>query len=323
MSELSVVIPTYRRSALLTRCLDSLSTQDLPAESFEVIVVDDGSPPDTERVLRRAERSMSNLRRFRNERNAGPAAARNLAISQARGGLILFMDDDVVATPTLLSTHLRLQRGAADPLLGILGLVEWDPQLTVSPFMRWLDRSGLQFAYETWIEEGPIRPPFSAFYACNISVDRRLLLAAGGFDERFPYPAYEDMELAWRLTLAGFHLVHTPAALAYHARAIDLRQFCARMGKVAESAVLLAGIQPDFPHDSGGPEHWGVSPWTRAALFMTAPIARLTDNRARLERYYRAEIAAAYASGRARGERALGRRLSGEAGRLPPPPEGT
>lgn len=311
MSRLSVIIPTYRRPEFLRRCLDSLAVQDAPPEDYEIVVVDDGSPDPTSAALREVAERLPSLRWYRLEKNSGPAAARNLAIAEARGPLLLLMDDDVVATKNLISTHLRLHDEAGDPTLGILGLVEWAPHLTVTPFMRWVDRSGLQFAYDTWIREGPIVPPFSAFYACNLSLPRKLIVDAGGFDERFPYPAYEDMELAWRLTKRGFAMVHRREALAYHARAIDLPTFRARMVRVAESAVLLRALQPEFPLDEGGPQVWSRAGAGGFSARLLAGLARLTNNATLLDRHFRAEIAAAYLEGTARGRALLPQRLEG------------
>jgi len=314
VSRLSVIIPTYRRPEFLRRCLESLAAQDASSDDFEIVVVDDGSPESTVAALREMAERLPMLRWFRLEKNSGPAAARNLAIAEARGPLLLLMDDDVVATKSLVSTHLRLQDETADPMLGILGLVEWAPDLTVTPFMRWVDRSGLQFAYGTWIREGPIMPAFSAFYACNLSLSRAIIVEAEGFDERFPYPAYEDMELAWRLTQRGFILRHRREALAYHARAIDLPAFRARMARVAESAVLLRAIQPDFPLDEGGPPAWSRAGAGRLVSRLIAQLARVTKNPGVLDRHFRAEIAAAYAEGTERGRSRLSERLAAAPG---------
>jgi glycosyltransferase involved in cell wall biosynthesis len=319
-TEVSVIVPTFRRPALLRLCLESLARQDVSASAFEVLVVDDGSGDSTGGVLGEAELRMPNVRAFRKPRNDGPAAARNLGLSRARSPLVLLLDDDIVATPTLISTHLRLQREAADPQLGILGLVKWHPELTVTPFMRWVDRSGLQFAYETWIREGPIAPAYGAFYACNLSTSRAMLEEAGGFDERFPYPAYEDMELAWRMTERGFRLHHAPEALAYHARPIDLPTFRNRVAKVGESAVLLRAVQPGFPLDESIPEAWSQHRVRLWWLRLTGPLARVAGRYPRLERTYRAEISAAYLDGRRRGLRAVAERVAGER-RKPSGPE--
>jgi hypothetical protein len=140
---------------------------------------------------------------------------------------------------------------SGDPLLGVVGLVEWHPELRVNRFMRWLDRGELQFAYRSWMREGPIDPPWKAFYTCNLSMHRELFLDVGGFDDRFPYAAFEDSELAIRLHSSGFRLEYRPAALAWNTRPISLEQFCARMEQVGESRVILQHLQPEeFPPES-------------------------------------------------------------------------
>lgn len=285
---LSVVVPTYRRAALLDRCLTSLALSDL--EDFEVVVVDDGSGDATTQVLRSHADRLA-LQPLVQQQNSGPAAARNRGIQQAGAELVLFIDDDVVVTPTLLSTHVRLHESAADPHLCVLGRVDWHPDLRVTPFMRWLDGSGLQFGYDTWLREGPVDPPYAAFYTANLSVRRDLLLASGGFDERFPFPAYEDMELAFRLTQQGLRMDYRPAALAFHARSIDLATFRRRMAAVATSAQLLRTAAPTFPlddsdlvrHDRRRRERWRVA--------VRATVLRRASDRSE---HYWSQVAHAY-----------------------------
>lgn len=298
MPLISVVVPTFRRPDLLTRCLSALAGQTVPPDQLEVIVVDDGSADDTTQVLAEASRTMPNLVALRQPTNRGPAAARNRGVSAATAALVLFFDDDVVAEPTSVATHLELHAAAPDPSTGILGRVDWHPDLRVTPFMHWLDASGLQFGFDTWIRPGPVEPPYAAFYTANLSLPKALLDRVGGFDERFPHAAYEDMELAWRLTDAGFRMRYHPEARVFHARAIDLETFRARMRKVGESAELLRALQPDFPVDDAEirgqrtrrREQW----WLRAV----APAARALRRDDLLARHYRAEVAAAYEAGR-------------------------
>jgi len=299
MIELSVVVPTYRRPALLERCLTSLWVQTLDADRYEVIAVDDGSGDETADVLREAART-SNVRPIIQPENRGPAAARNRGVAEARGALICFIDDDVVAAPDLLAQHLRFHAQAGDERLGVLGRIHWEPHLRVTSFMRWLDRSGLQFGYDTWLREGAVDPPYAAFYTANLSMSRQLLLDAGGFDERFPYPAYEDMELAYRLAERGFRLDYRPAAVGFHARAIDLRTFCQRMTHVAEAAALLRAVQPDFPIDEEPVQCGAVRRRDRLALGLQSVVARPLGRDRVLDRHYRAKIAAAYQAGQAR-----------------------
>ncbi len=309
--EISVVVPTYRRPDLLERCLGSLAAQDLPADRHEVIVVDDGSADRTTDVLGTWSRGLPQLRALTQSENRGPAAARNRAWREARAPVVLFLDDDIVVPPALVRTHVELHRSADDPHLGILGRVDWAPELAVTRFMHWLDRSGLQFAYDTWLRPGPVDPPYAAFYTANLSMRRSLLEASGGFDERFPFPAYEDIELAWRLARHGFRMEYRPEAQAYHSRPIDLPTFRRRMAMVAESAELIAAVQPDFPVDHGFAERGGTGArrlWLLRARF---PLAVLTGDDDTVARRYAAEIAAAYRSGRERGQARVAERVGG------------
>jgi GT2 family glycosyltransferase len=297
---ISVVVPTFRRPDLLRSCLEALAHQTLPADQLEVVVVDDGSLDDTGRVLAAMGARMPNLVALTQEQNRGPAAARNRGAHASSAPLVLFFDDDVVAEPGSVETHVRLHAQLGDAQTGILGRVDWHPDLRVTPFMHWLDASGLQFGFDTWIRPGPVEPPYAAFYTANLSLPRALLESVGGFDERFPYAAYEDMELAWRLSHAGFRLVYHPEARVFHARSIDLPVFRSRMSKVGESAELLRAVQPDFPIDDAEIRQRLVRRRELWWLRLVAPVARLVGRQDLLARRYQAEISAAYQSGRAR-----------------------
>ena len=290
MTRLSVVLPTYRRPELLERCLTALAASDL--DSYEVLAVDDGSGDRTPEVLRSYESRLP-LQAVVQPHNGGPASARNAALQRAQAELVLFLDDDVVAPPGLLRQHVEQHAAAQDPQLAVLGRVEWHPSLEVTPFMRWLDRSGLQFAYDTWLRAGPVDPPYAAFYTANLSMHRETVLAAGGFDERFPFPAYEDMELAYRLTERGLRMEHAPELLAWHARAIDLATFRRRMAMVARSAAMLRVASPDFPLDDAGLLDRDVRRRERWRLAARAALLRRDDDRAA---HYWAQIGHAYAA---------------------------
>ena len=288
---LSVVVPTYQRAALLDRCLAALEASDLDRpDDVEVLVVDDGSTDSTPEVLR-AHAGRLALTALVQPQNAGPAAARNRGGAAASAPLVLFVDDDVVVTPGLLRKHLALHAVAQDPRLCVLGRVDWHPDLEVTPFMRWLDRSGLQFAYETWLAEGPVDPPYAAFYTANLSVPRALLEEVGGFDERFPFPAYEDMELAFRLAHRGLRMEYRPEALAYHARPIDLATFRRRTAMTARSAALLRTAAPAFPLDDAALVGRDRRRRERIALAVRAAVTRREEHRSE---HYWAQLGHAY-----------------------------
>src|SRR6185369_12818569 len=97
---ISVVIPTFNRLPRLQRVLSALAEQTVSASEFEVVVVSDGSTDGTDDYLAKGDTPVP-VRHARQD-NAGPAAARNHGVRLARGRLILFVDDDVVASPALV-----------------------------------------------------------------------------------------------------------------------------------------------------------------------------------------------------------------------------
>src|SRR5262245_45588632 len=111
---LSVIIPTYNRSRLLRACLESLSRQTEPPQSFVVIVVVDGSTDDTGTML--AELATPYQLSVSVQANQGPGAARNTGVMAAVGEYCLFLDDDIVADPNLIRAHLRAQRARLDTI---------------------------------------------------------------------------------------------------------------------------------------------------------------------------------------------------------------
>lgn len=285
---LSVVLPTYRRPDLLRRCLAALAGQSADAASFEVVVVDDASGAATTDVLRAAAPSMPNLRWMSQPTNAGQGAARNRALRAAAAPLVLFVDDDIVAAPDLVETHLRLHRDAPTTH-AVVGHVDWLPSLPRTPFMRWLDSTDLQFAYQTWLRAGPVAQPSRAFYTSNLSVRREFVLSVGGFDERLRM--YDDIELGIRLEGAGLTLDYRPEALAWHARPITRRDFVRKMTLAARGAVLLDELHPDAGYDPTGMLAARRSTVTRSMLRAVAPIAPRMLGKDLRSAWYWAEVA--------------------------------
>jgi hypothetical protein len=190
-----------------------------------------------------------------------------------------------------------------DATLGVVGLVKWHPNLQVTAFMRWLDSTSHQFAYGTWMREGPIRRPWEAFYTCNLSLNHRIFDTEGGFNETFPYAACEDTELGYRLSRRGFHLDYRPSALAWNTRPITLRDFSKRMELAGQSAVILRELQPHLPSVQSDWENE-----TAAAGFVKKVLAALRrrnlGERMRSWRYHFV-VGRAYRSGMRRRQRRI------------------
>lgn len=102
---LSIIIPYYNADEWIGRMLDSLLDQDIPTNSYEIIVIDDGSTDCTGSLRYYTER-YSNIVLFRQE-NAGPSVARNRGIDLAKGKWLYFCDSDDFVQPQLFGYLLR------------------------------------------------------------------------------------------------------------------------------------------------------------------------------------------------------------------------
>ena len=116
---ISVVICTHNRAGYLSRALDGLARQSLPADRFEVIVVDNASHDETPAVVR--ERRYGELApRYLHESRLGLSHARTRGWREAAAPFVAFLDDDAVPEPDwLLNAVDELQK--QDPGLGLLG----------------------------------------------------------------------------------------------------------------------------------------------------------------------------------------------------------
>ncbi|MFH0802989.1 MAG: glycosyltransferase [bacterium] len=193
---ISIVICTHNRAPLLKGTLLSFTAQDVSKDDFEIVVVDDGSTDGTAAVVQEISSPVS-IRYFRQE-HGGRSAARNRGIREARGDIVLFVDDDTLAPPVFLSEHLRFHK--CHPRSVVRG-----PIVNITEYR----------IPETYVLG--LRDFSSAFFCtCNASVERRHLEAIGGFDENFKEYGFEDNEIGWRLRQAGLKMKFNKRAIIYH-----------------------------------------------------------------------------------------------------------
>jgi glycosyltransferase involved in cell wall biosynthesis len=238
--EISVVIPTHNRLDVLSRVVRALETQR-EAPTYELIVVDDGSSDGTVGWLEKA--SFPFPVHTASQVNRGPAAARNRGIDLATGRLVAFLGDDTIPEAGWMAAHARAHRQRRGPY-AVVGYTGWHPRIRPSPFLRWINEQGLQFGYGL-IKDGE-NLPFNFFYCSNVSLPRELLQAER-FDERFPYAAWEDIELGYRLTRRQrMRLAYCPEAITAHDHMTTLRGFMSRQERAGYSAVLFASLHPEL-----------------------------------------------------------------------------
>lgn len=240
---IGIVIPTYNRAEALITCLRHLEQQTMT--DFEVVLVDDGSTDTTPQCIEQFQQQTSLQLRYVRQPNSGPARARNRGISMLNAPICLLLGDDIFASSDFVATHLLLHQQRPEHYIAGLGLTKWsETAQNVTKFMRWLDTSGVQFAYGDLLNG--ILPDWRHFYTSNLSIKTELLRRFP-FNATFPYAAMEDMELGYRIQAQhGLEVMFIPKAVAYHLHPTSFRGACKRMLKVGASSQLMYELWPEL-----------------------------------------------------------------------------
>ena len=221
----SVVIPAYQGQAELERTLAALGRQTYPSDLLEVLVVDDGSdPPIT------LPGFPGRIRLLRQPRDGfGLARARNLGAREAAGGILCFLDCDMIPGRRWAEAHARWHHLADDIVtVGTRSHVEVegvgpdavqdadDPaalfegqDLSMPP---WID-AHLRRTDDLLRDEGDL---FRVTSGGNLGVSKPFYESIGGYDETFTQWGGEDIDFGYRAYTAGAVIVPERAAHAYH-----------------------------------------------------------------------------------------------------------
>lgn len=246
----SVVIPSRDRARKLGETLISLRRQTVGPLDYELIVVDDGSTPPL--MLPPEPGPPCHLVRLQGH---GRSEARNAGAERARGGLLVFVDDDMGVGHDFVAAHLRAHQ-------------EWPGALIVGAIRLPLEAGKLPFGrFRQCLEDLALpdcpgltsRTNFCA--AGNMSIPWRTFQELGGF---LPDLASgEDQDLALRHSARGGRIVFWPEAFAVHRDdALDIRSYCRRAEWGSEELVPFCQRHPNWPDNRNrltvnGPLCWG------------------------------------------------------------------
>ncbi len=237
---ISVVIPTFNRRELVRLSLSYMAAQCLSGDiTVDVIVVDDGSNDGTDTMIREVgleyPHSLKYVFRPRDTQSCR-GRARNLGVAVAEGDYVLFMDSGVVIPPNFivqLDRVLTIETQRPVLLHRVVGLdldlAQFDATLldaltpdslqeSIDAFEAtegWADRREALFA-SAGNQLNQLPAPWALAWSCLLTVPKGLIDAVGGFDETFLEWGAEDIDLGYRLHLAGAQFFSPPELRGLH-----------------------------------------------------------------------------------------------------------
>jgi GT2 family glycosyltransferase len=219
----SVIVPTLDRVELLKQTLNSVFRQRF--DSFEMIVVDDGSKDETVDYLRTLGRRVTAL----SQPNCGPAAARNLGARHAQGAYLAFLDSDDLWFPWTLEAYAAVLQNAGQPCF-----LAGKPQRfgTDKPVPEAGSHAVQWDHFADYLASGA---DWRWWGVSSFVVKRSTFSEAGGFSVGLL--SGEDADLALRIgTAPGFVQVTAPITFAYREHAGNMTLMTLNVGRTLQAA---------------------------------------------------------------------------------------
>lgn len=254
-TQLTVIICTHNRYAVLGEAIASIEIQDFPADRLELVVVDNSTDISGQRQFT-DNLDIACSHKYIIEPVPGLSRARNIGVAAAQGEIVAFMDDDALAGTNWVS---RLAKDFADhPEAGVVG----GPVAPIWPNSRpswlhpWLE------GYLTIVDRGPemrALKPDEWLAGTNIAYRRDLLIKAGNFSESLGRVgklllSNEELLVTEKIRELGYSVLYDPAAAMRHRVHEDrINQAWMRrrvFWQVVSDLFVTGGEKPvDFNHE--------------------------------------------------------------------------
>jgi GT2 family glycosyltransferase len=236
--KVSVVVASYNGARTLEACLESLGHLNYP--DYEVILVDDGSTDNTQRIAAKFP-AVRNIR----QKNLGLSAARNCGIAAAWGEIVAFTDSDCRADEDwlyyMVSDLLRTNYVG----MGGHNLLPPDDSPVAAVVMASPGGPAHVMLTDTEAEHIP---------GCNMAFYKSALDQIGGFDPVFR-KAGDDVDVCWRLQQQGYKIGFSSAGFVWHYRRSTVRAYLNQQNGYGEAEALLLRKHPQY-FNSAGRSRW-------------------------------------------------------------------
>ena len=228
---ISIIIPTHNSESTIKRCLDSLSSQSIPREQFEIIVVDDGSKDKTIQIANecKADHIIVTEPCFQGK-------ARNLGVKNAKGEFLAFIDSDCVAKEGWIGSIIS-ELKKLDAVTG--PITNGNSQSNVAWAEYLIEFGG-------WDEHRP-RSQVRFLPGCNQAYTKTAFEKTSGFAET---PSSEDVLFGESLRKAGIFPQFCPTVRIEHLCRTDIDKVLKNMKLLGKYSASARRKNPSIAYSS-------------------------------------------------------------------------
>lgn len=219
----SVVLVNFRGTDDTLEAVRVLREVDWPADRLEIVVVENGSGDGSAERLKKEAKGITLV--VSND-NLGFTGGCNLGVSKSHGEYIAFLNNDAKPDPQWIAAAVA--RFEQSPRIGSVAsrVLDWDGKHVdyIGSAMTWYGMGFKPHTAERIPSTRQVARDVLFGTGSAMFVRRSVFEGLGGFDDRF-FMFFDDVDLGWRINLAGYRVVYEPASLAYHKHHASMSSF--------------------------------------------------------------------------------------------------
>lgn len=223
MTRVSVILVNYRGADDSIAAANYLRQSEWPQEDLEIVVVDNDSGDGSYEKLLEA---LPDCTVVESGANLGFAGGCNFGVTHSTGDIVAFLNNDARPDPRWVAEAVAAIE--SDPQIGCVAskVLDWDGEKIdyVDSSLTWF---GMGYKREAErVDNGEWDIPKNVLFPTGAAtfIPRKLYEELGGFDERY-FMFYEDVDLGWRINLAGYDVRYVPTSVAYHRHHVTMKKF--------------------------------------------------------------------------------------------------
>ncbi len=233
----SIIVATYNRIQEMKELISSLRAMTFSPADFELVVVDDGSEDGTGDYIQSLDTEFDI--QYHYQQNQGPGAARNRAMSEAKGEYFIFLDSDVIVPDSYLSA---VDKSVKEERWEAFGGPD-DSHPSFPPLLQ-----AINYSMTSFIGTGGTRgstESVTRFYprSFNMGIHRQVFESMGGMND---LRHGQDMDYSARIYRAGYKVGLIPDAVVYHKRRTSLKKFYKQIFNWGVARINLGRAYPEM-----------------------------------------------------------------------------